>query len=1111
MNRFYAFLRLTAITLFFVGFFAFSAKAQRPTTFDFGQVPCGTTVCDTVWIPALTPGEGIVEVGLRDSTRIVLEDVLRFPMEIATDDSVGIPLCFTAAKRGSVIEDSLRVVVRDAFDNLETAWVKIIGVGIGPLIEVDIDQYEFPVTAVGAVGAGQIEIHNRGEEDFLLTADKLVGIDPPFKIITALPLNIPADSSVLIDLEFEPDSSRVFLTVLEIIGACGETDRVQLSGRTPDIPDFLSEGYGEVPCGSEVCDTLWVKGENDGDAVVNVTLRDNVSYSVGDGFTTPALIPIGDSVGIPICFSPSRRGTIVDSVTVDVQRNGASETIKVRLTGIGVGPAMDVDPIVLNFPKTSPPASSQLSTFFENNGERPFVLTEDDLPIPPPFRLLTQLPREIKPGERLEIQVEFVPTETGIFSVPVNVTVGCNRILQIGLNGSTDFIGTGGVLRVSKIGFNPANDERVACDVSQCTEVTLSNVGNASLRVDDIDWANGSLGYFFSVPPATPLFIEPNESITIEVCINATRAGTLEDTLLISSNDRRSIAFGILVDASNSMEDSLDCGVGNTPMRLEEAIKQAQTFIDNTLLYLPALNIQDQIAVKHYSSMRQGFNVVPVVVEDFPLTSVTNPTRAAARASVSSIALIGGTWTGHAIRDMIRTVSASPLEDRVIVVLTDGVTNDDDLDANPVSSIINDANANNVRVFTIGLQLTDPDGINYLDAIATGTNGISIISNDCGSLQDAFAQITEIVSQGSTWREPFKITVSAPQIIADNIDFDSLLIFNDTCVSITLTNVGEGEAIVDTVEFTDLAGGQTTEFFLESTSVSFPITIQENEQKTFEVCFRPEELRTREGLTIVTYNDCNAEPGSGALVGVGVAQANLRVTDQRMALPGQTVTMPIYGDTSLRDYSVNSIIWTVRWNRTMLELEAVRPGAEANGATVIQTSPILYDGRFASVDLTATGPALFNAGQLAELDFTFLRGDSLVALVEITAGQFEDGNPKAVLQNAGVVIYDSTCFRELRPIIYKGPPAKITIGNVSPVPATGDLIDVSLEATNETAITLDMYDASGATVILPERHQLLKGSSVLSLDVGTFRSGVYHLRIQTDDGETLFHKLIIRR
>lgn len=1111
MNHFYAsVIRSFCLALFASLLVTTTASAQRPTSFDFGPVSCGVSQCDSLWIPSVDTIKAVVDVWLRDGDRFDYEVRATLPLELPNDDSLAVKLCVAAEKHGDIYDDVLFVVIEDSAFKLDTMEIAISAMVTGPAIDIEADRLDFPVTAVSATGTEQVMIRNVGEEDISLDESDFIGILSPFAITSTFPIDIPSGDSAVLEIEFTPDSVNTYHALLQITGRCGNYERLEIFGRTPDVPNKIRNGFGEVPCEVTVCDTLWVIGTGPDNVISNLRLRDGTSFRIPDEFFPPISIVSGDSVGVPLCFSPSRRGTIVDSALIVVERGGKPDSIRVRLTGTGIGPNIVIDPIVLNFPKTTPPGVATLPTTFENTGERPFLLTAADLPIPPPFRLLTPMPQVIEPGQSVFLQVEFRPTERGIFSIPINVSVGCNRVLQVGLNGSTNFIGTGGVLRVSKVGFNPANDERVPCDVSQCTEVTLSNVGNASLRVDSIAWADGSFGFFFPIAPALPLIIGPNESRTVEVCINATQAGRLQDTLRVKSNDRRSIAFGMVIDASNSMDTALDCGA-NSPTRIEEAIKQTQLFIDNTLLYLPALNIQDQIAIIDYSSERKGSDIVPVVNQDFPLTSVTDDTRAAARASVAGISLIGGTWTGHALRTMIRTLAESPLEDRVIVLQTDGTTNDPDLDSNKLETIIREADSLGIRIFTIGLKLTAPAGIAYLNALANGTGGLSIIANDCGSLEDAFAQITEIVSQGSTWQEPFKITVTSPRILADNVRFDSLYIFSDTCVSLTLTNVGEGDAIVNGIDFQDMAGQVSTEFSLDGESVDFPFTIPENEQKTIDVCFRPNGLRLREGLTVVDYNDCNQEPGSGAVTGVGVAEANLRIDDERMALPGDAVTLPIYGDSALMGYDVDTIVWTVRWNRTMLELNAVRPGNASNGATVVMSGPVTFDGRFASVELTAAGPALQASGQLAEMDFTFLRGDSLAAYVELVSARFQDGNPKAVLKNAGVVVYDSTCFRELRPILYKGPAAKVSIGSVSPVPATGSAINVALDASAETSVRLDLFDASGSVVHQSQQYALPKGESVLDIEVGELRSGVYHLRIRTDDGETLFSKLIIQR
>lgn len=1110
MNRFYSLLQRAGFLLLLLGAAASTALAQRPGSLDLGQVSCGQTVCGDLRIPSLAAGERITKMTFRDGTVFDFSSTPSFPLVIPDNDAVTLSICLTASGRGS-FEDSLMVVVMheeivgpDTTEVFDTAWVTLTGIGTGPALTVDPLQVTFPRTDVNGTSVETVVFRNDGDEVIALTAADLAGIIDPFTITNApaFPVDIQPGDSVVVEVTFAPLLAGNRSAYTDVQTGCGQFARLRLSGRTPDL---VHKGFGEVACDETVCDTLYVPATGVNEIIQVARLRDDASFTIDPGFVPPIAIPAGDSLGIPICFSPVRRGTIVDSLLVVVSRSGSGlDSIRVRLTGVGIGPLIDVSPIVLNFPKTTPPAASNLSTFFTNNGERPLTLTAADLPIPAPFRLVSPaLPTEIKPGETIEIVIAFAPTESGVFSEPVDISVGCTRVLQIGLNGSTDFIGTGGVLRVSKVGFNPANDERVACDVSQCTEVTLSNVGNASLRVDSLTWANGALGYTFTPAPAIPFMIQPNETRTVQVCIDAARAGVLDDTLLIHSNDRRSIAFGIVLDASRSMIlDSFLCGPNNYVLRLTEAKRQAQIFIDNTLLYLPALGIQDQIVITHFSND-------PVLTYD--LDFVDDVVRADARAAVGGINAIAGTWTGKALVDMIGRLQASPLPDRVIVLLADGETADLDRNNFPLNNIINQANASNIRIFAIGIGLDDPNARNYLDDLTSRTDGASFYTNDCSSLQNAFAEITEVVSQGGIWREPFRITVTAPKIVAENIRFDTLYIYDDTCVTLTLTNVGEGEALVDTVTFTNLLGGMTTEFYLEDGTGVFPMKIPENEQRQVRICFRPEDLREREGLTVVSYNDCAGVPSGGNLNGTGFAIANLRVDDERVTLPGGSVTMPIYGDTSLATYSVNTITWTVRWNRTMLELTGVAPGPEANGASVVQSGPILENGRYASVELTATGPALYSAGQLAELQFTMLRGDSLAAYVEIVQGTFEDGNPKALLKNAGIVIYDSTCFRELKPILYKGPAAKVSIGSVSPVPASGDVINVTLESTEQGAIALDLFDSEGGAVIATEHHELPKGSSLLTLKVGALRSGVYHLRLQTDGGASLYHKLIIRR
>ena len=559
------------------------------------------------------------------------------------------------------------------------------------------------------------------------------------------------------------------------------------------------------------------------------------------------------------------------------------------------------------------------------------------------------------------------------------------------------------------------------------------------------------------------------------------------------------------------MDTALDCGVANPPSRLEEALTQAEVFIDNTLLYLPALGIQDQIAVNLYSGTpRRPFG--PVVERVFPLTNVTDPVRTAAKTSLGTAIQRGGTWTGQGVRDMISVLSSSPLNDRVIVLLTDGVASAGDRADNPLDAIVREANAAGVRIFTIGLGVPNNGAAaDYVLGMATGTDGLRFLANDCGSLGEAFARITELVSEGGVWREPFQITVSAPQLIAETIRFDSTYIYDDTCRVLTLTNVGEGEAIVTGLDFADALGAPTTEFYLEAGATSFPIMIPENGQRQIRVCFRPDGLRERTGQVNAVYNDCFAVDATGLVFGTGFAIANLRIDDERITLPGQTVTLPVYGDSTLAGYEVNTINWQVRWNRTMLELQSVSPGAAAGGATVVAAGTVVEQGDFAIVDLSATGPALLTPGELALLEFELLRGDTLATLVEIVAGQMEDGNPKLLVANAGLVEHDSICFRELRPISYNRPASKITVGTPTPTPSESGNVRLGIESPEETGFLLEIFAVDGRTVRSAERYGAPAGRSSLVIDLDTLTSGTYYLRITDDAGSIAFRTIVIDR
>jgi Mg-chelatase subunit ChlD len=860
--------------------------------------------------------------------------------------------------------------------------------------------------------------------------------------------------------------------------------------------------YPTIPCDSTVCDSIVLTNSTlQAQRIRTLKFRDGISFSIDSALVRPDSIPASGSLAVQICFTPGHRGTITDSLLIVVIRGTRIDSVKIRLTGGGIGPNLSVNPSVLNFPKTNSGSSSLLKMKIANTGERTFTLTAASLTIPPPFRLVTTLPIDILPGDTIEIEVAFEPTADGVYSVPVDLAAGCGVVVRLGLNGATSLIGTGAVLRISKVGFNPSNNEQTTCSVSRCDSVTLSNVGNATLIIDSMAWRNATLGYTVQPPPPLPFLIGPNEQRTIQVCLDSKKRGVLRDTLVVRSNTRNSIAFGLIIDVSRSMDleaNRLNCGA-NRPKRIDQARIQAQDFLKQTLLYIPSINIQDQIAISRFSD---------VTTTIFPLTYVTNTSRAAAQTAVQTNTPIGSsTYTGDAIRRMIDTLAKSPLQDRVIVLLTDGAAND--TGPSPPSVLTALAKAKKIKIFTIGIGTDKLAGAPiYLRNLSIPTGGAAFDGNNCDSLQQAFESITDIVSRGTVTREPFAIRVIAPLLVSSGgIKFDSVYIHGQKCDSVTLTNIGEGDAVIDRVNFPDLVGGLSSEFTIDP-NVKLPLTVPENGQVRLQICFSPNGLRQRGALAHYNYNSCENDEINDSLQGIGYAVAALRINDQRVGLPGSLVTMPVYGDSSLAEYEVNRIIYSVRWNKTMLDLRAVHPGASAPGATVDTVGPIVFGPRDATAQISIVGNGLANAGELAQLEFQVLRGDTLATLVELVKGQFQDGNPKMLLKNAGIVAYDSTCFRSRKGIDAQ-PASKLAAGDVVPSPTNSRIATLPVTSQAETIVRVQIYSMDGTEKSRQSVHNVHTGANDLPIDLGGLPAGSYYAVVRTAEGDVLFRKIIL--
>jgi hypothetical protein len=660
------------------------------------------------------------------------------------------------------------------------------------------------------------------------------------------------------------------------------------------------------------------------------------------------------------------------------------------------------------------------------------------------------------------------------------------------------------VLRSNKTSFNPVNKEQIACGVSHCTDMTFSNVGNVPLVIDSLAWARINSGFTITSGVTLPLTIPANSQQVIQICVEAPRRGPILDTLVISSNTRNSIAFGLVMDISPTMKTRMDCDDGSTPERIEETRRQARNFLQSTLLHIPTIGLQDEIAINEFADTLEIRTV-------FARAAVTDVVRQQAIDALDTVTAWGTlTFTGRGLMNMMSMLNTSVARDRVIILMTDGASSHSiDQTQNPTSLLISEANKRGIRIFVIGIGLTDGEGVDSLKKLATGTRGLTFFIDNCDSLRGAFETITDLVSRGTITREPFAVNVVAPVVVSSGgLSFDSTYIRTERCDTLTLINAGEGDAIVDAVDIAALSGG-SNDFSLDP-GVTLPLIIPESGQIKVPVCFTPSTLRKRSATLKVRYNSCQQEERTDTLLGIGYAIANLRINDERAALPGGVVTIPVYGDSTLAGYGVDTITYTIRWNKTMLALRDAAPGAAAPSATVT-VKPAVFGDRFATTEIMITGSNLSAPGELASIEFDVLRGDTLATTIELIAGKFKDGNPRALLSTeTALVAYDSTCFRSSMGI-RRRTSAKVIAGEVVPTPAERATVTLPVIATAETNVAVELYSMDGTLMRPAEEYRLHAGTGDLHLDLGELPTGRYYALIRTADGDIHLRTIILAR
>jgi hypothetical protein len=243
----------------------------------------------------------------------------------------------------------------------------------------------------------------------------------------------------------------------------------------------------------------------------------------------PATLPAGQTIQIPITFSPAGTGLQAATVTAETS---AKTTVKFALSGTGQAASaqLEATPPLVTFKGTSVGEQRSESVTFRNVGGAALTVNEVRLPKAPfhaegaPAKGST-----IASGDSVTVTVTFEPAEVGTFGDEIALeTTGGDH--AVGLSGTA---GLPGALRISSEAIDYGH---VAVGATASRTFTVANTGGTDVTITKSKPPSGGMfAATTSLPEGTTL--EPGASVSETVAFTPTAQGEATGVWQINGTD----------------------------------------------------------------------------------------------------------------------------------------------------------------------------------------------------------------------------------------------------------------------------------------------------------------------------------------------------------------------------------------------------------------------------------------------------------------------------------------------------------------------------------------------------------------------------------------------
>jgi hypothetical protein len=623
------------------------------------------------------------------------------------------------------------------------------------------------------------------------------------------------------------------------------------------------------------------------------------------------------------------------------------------------------------------------------------------------------------------------------------------------------------------------------CSTTKCRNLVFRNVGTDPLTLTNVDTLQAPFAGSISPLPQT---IQPDQERTFTVCYEPQMPDVV-DTLEVGvvADNRVSLSIATLFDVSGSMVQSF-----GTTTRIQAAHDAGRSFLSN-LVNDSARGVIDEGAVYQFASdaefqRRAGYTTNLAILRNSVPINAPGPSTCLFDAIVR-------------VTQQLETRNQPGR--RVLVVLADG---DNSCSAGTtIDDAINAAQSAGIRIYTIGIGAANSAD---LEKIADSTGGFYSEALSPSELLESYQNIANSLSRNQASSFVLRGESVAPQLSLSQsaMTFDSTRVGNSVCLTLEVGNTGTAPLQLGSI----IAPGNS----FQIDPVTLP-TIEPNAQFGIEICFAPRTIREIDSELLFNYTRCEQRTDTVRLHGVGYDSVTLVFEGDRNARPGSIVHYPLELEGPIPDeYAVDSLSLVFRYNKTMLYPEPesspvpgseglLRPFGEVSteqqfGRDSVMLTVSLENGRLVSNSVT---------GNLGEIAFLVLHGNSLVTPVELMGAKLADGNPRVGIVTDASFSADSLCFQERRLI-----DATERIGMIARyVPGVSNDAVLSIDAPETGLLTIDVFDQVGRRIV-HKRVDAQSGLNVVRLDMSQWSEGIFYVRSTMQTNESPLHGITtIRR